>query len=107
MKIRQLTLAQVISRAIDVRLTDMHTNFPARVVRYDADSQQVDVQPLVQAVFEDEAGERRSEPLPIITSVPVVFPGAGGYRITFPIKAGDQDGDTVLIVCSEASLDVW
>jgi hypothetical protein len=43
------------------------------------------------------------ESLPVITDVPVVFPGAGDYSVTFPIAKGD----TVLLIFAEGSLDQW
>jgi hypothetical protein len=106
-KSSNLSLAQIINRAVDVRLADLHTAMPARVLRYDAELQQVDVQPLIKVVYENEDGEQVSEALPVIVNVPVMFPSAGGFHITFPVKAGDEDGDTVCVLCSEASLDKW
>jgi hypothetical protein len=97
------TLASTIRGAIDARLVDVHTAMPARVETYDAATQKVSVQPLIRRGYVDERGDRATERLPVITEVPVVFPGAGGFRVTFPV----QPGDTVLLVFSEASLDRW
>lgn len=107
MKARAYTLANVVDYRVERRLADVHTAIPARVLAYDATKQKVDVQPLVMVTYTDEDDQPVTVQLPVVTEVPVMFPGAGGYRITFPIKAGDQDGDTVLLVFAEASIDVW
>jgi hypothetical protein len=74
------------------------------VESYDATTQKASVQPLIKRGYYDEkGGVRQAESLPIITGVPVLFPGGGGCRITWPIAVGD----TVLLVFSEASLDKW
>ena len=62
---------------------------PGRVERYDADSCRASVQLLILEGYQDEDGERRTEPLPVITDVPVQFPGAGAIRIKWPIAIGD------------------
>lgn len=97
------TLAQVIRRVFDLRLRDVHTALPAKVDSYDADKQTVDATPQVQLYTREEDGTDVAKPLPRITKCPVVFPGAGGFRLTFPI----QQGDTVLLVFAESSIDLW
>lgn len=82
---------------------DIRIATPARVTRYDANLQQIDAQPLIKESYQDEQGERIAEALPVICNVPVVFPGAGPFRVTFPISEGDE----VLLVFSASSLDVW
>lgn len=97
------TLRALVSAAIEDATADIYTSFPARVESYDATKQRCSVQPLVHRVYEDEAGGRRSERLPVLTDVPVEFPGAGKWRLTFPIARGD----TVWVECSSVSLDLW
>lgn len=100
---RTPTLAEVIRRALDARLADVRVALPARVEKYDAAKQVVDVLPLLQERAVGEDGAELVESLPVVPNVPVVFPGAGGFRVTFPV----QPGDTVLLVFSDRSLDVW
>lgn len=100
---RSPSLGQVIENAISDRLLDVHTALPARIERYDASRQMADVKPLIQANSLLESGAVEAEPLPVICDVPVVFPGAGGFRLTFPVK----EGDYVLLVFAEASMDTW
>jgi hypothetical protein len=97
------TLAGVIRSHIAAQLDELHVALPARVESYDASRQAVSVQPLIRHAYRDESAERQVESLPMINDVPVVFPGAAGYRVTFPIAAGD----TVLLVIASASIDKW
>jgi hypothetical protein len=97
---RSPTLAAAIRAAIEHALRQVHVSMPGRIEAYDSDLQQVEVTPLLmeRTNFDDPAVE-----LPKIVGVPVVFPRAGGYSLTFGVKAGD----TCLLVFSERSLDAW
>jgi hypothetical protein len=97
------TLADVIDTALTRRLQGVHTALPARVEAYDAATQTVDAQPLVQAFALEEDGTFTWYALPVVTHVPVTFTGGGGFRGTYPVA----QGDTVLLVFAEASLDAW
>jgi Phage protein Gp138 N-terminal domain len=96
-------LATVITAATAAALKGARVALPARVETYDATTQKVSVQPLIFEGFNDETGTRQSERLPVIADVPVVFPGAGGFRVTFPVAVGD----TVLLVFASSSIDRW
>ncbi len=96
------TLAQLFNAVLAQRFADVHTAMPARVERFDAAKQVADCAPLLQARIETEAGFE-TVALPVVPNVPVVFPGGGEFRVTFPVKPGD----VVLLVFSEASLDRW
>lgn len=97
------TLAEVIRAAIQAHDADLHVSIPAEVVRADLARGQVDVRPLVKEVLAAGDGARVAFSVPVIADVPIVWPGAGGYRLTFPVVAGD----TVLLVFSDRSLDAW
>lgn len=100
---RSPTLAEVIRAGITFELEGVNTSVPGVVTRYDAATQEADVQPLVKAAYLDEAGARVSVALPVIPSCPVYFPGARGMALVF----GIEPGDTGLLVFSQASLDKW
>lgn len=97
------TFLEVLEQFTSNKLKGVNVALPGRVVSYDASKLRADVQPLIKRAYENEEGERATESFPIVPSVPVVFPGAGAYRITFPVAAGD----TVLLVFASSSLDVW
>lgn len=84
-------------------MRDLHVAFPAQVQAYDSSKQTVDVKPLLADPYlEDD--DTVTQVLPaVINSVPLVFPGAGGFRLTFPVNVGD----TVLCVIADRSIDAW
>lgn len=92
------SLADVVRAFVREGAADLHVSIPAKVVRVELAKGLVDAQPLVKDVFEGQAVS-----VPVITNVPIVWPGAGGFRLTFPIAAGD----VVLLVFSDRSLDLW
>lgn len=79
------------------RMAEVHTAIPGRVERYDAATQRADVQPLVQRAVPRVDGGTLLESLPVVRSVPVLWPHAGGYFVHLPLAAGDD----VLLVVSE------
>lgn len=95
-------LAEVLRKVMEHRLADVRTAMPVRVESYDLTTQTVDVVPLVREITETE-GDDIEEALPVIPSVPVAFPRAGGFFITFPIVPGD----TGQIVICDRSIDQW
>lgn len=98
-----MSFPTVLSDFIESHLTGLRVALPGRVVAYDKETQRADVQPDIQDGELDEDEQREPVTLPIIPDVPVHFIGAGGYRITFPIKKGDA----VLLVFSSSSLSRW
>lgn len=97
------TWPEVISGAIDSRLNNVFTAMPGRVESFDPTTQRAAIQPLVMGAYRDEADVRLVERMPIVADVPVVFPGAGPYRLTFPVVPGS----TVLLIFTSSSLDKW
>jgi hypothetical protein len=47
--------------------------------------------------------DAQSKPLPLLTHVPVMVPSAGGYSLTFPIKAGDE----CMVVFQDTPVAMW
>ena len=97
------TLAHVLDLAISGAMDEVRVALPGRVTAYNSSTQRVDVQPLVKDGFEAEDGTRQTTRLPVIPDVPVVFPGSGAFRVTFPISVGDN----ILLVFSSSSIARW
>ena len=74
------------------------------MVSYNNSTQTADVRPMVkrQVPTDDETG-RIAEELPVIPTVPVIFPNGGDFFISFPLAVGD----TGLLVFSERSIQSW
>lgn len=89
-------------------VADIHTLMPGKIVTYYPATQTADVQPMVKRPYWSDTdtpdgvtpGNKAYISYPLIPNVPVEFPGAGGYILTFPVNAGD----TCDIEFSEASL---
>ena len=93
-----------VTRAwIDRAFGALQTALPGIVQRYDATTQTADIQPCVNTMVLQPDGTFASEPMPVIPAVPVVFPRAGGFALTFPVAAGD----CVLLVFCAADIGPW
>jgi hypothetical protein len=76
---------------------------PALVVDVNLSEQTVSAQPTIQASVADIDGNITSVNLPILIHVPIVFPRAGGFALTFPISSGDE----ILVVFASRCIDAW
>jgi hypothetical protein len=95
----RLHLGDVITRAMQNHLDDVHTCLPGQIVSYDYKTQSAQVKPLIKKTFYN--GKTIS--LPVIVNVPVAMPAGGGATINLPMTAGDK----VILVFSERSLERW
>lgn len=97
------TLAELMRRSAAALVDGQYVTLPARVERYDADRQCVDAQPTIMREVVGEDGAVTTERLPVVTNAPVVFPGSGPYRITWPVELGSM----VVLHFTSASMDRW
>jgi hypothetical protein len=88
-----------IAEYIESRLRDVHTMLPGRIVSFNATKQTAVVQPCIQRIF-IAAGAVN---LPLCMDVPVVFPGGGGFFLTFC----PAEGDECVLQFSERAIDFW
>lgn len=90
---------------LERRLLDVHTAMPGKIVRWDPVEQVADVEPAlsVEVPDEDDPETTRFVRLPILPSVPVIFPRSRTAYITFPIGVGDH----VLLVFQERDHTEW
>jgi hypothetical protein len=79
------------------------TAMPGIVQSVDLDAMTCTVQVAIQGRFEDQNGNIQFVNISLLQDVPIVFPGAGGFTITFPIAANDE----VLVVFSARCIDSW
>lgn len=93
------TLSQVLKDAINSRLIDMRVSIPAIVTKYDSEKQTVSAQPAL--LTKDDDGN--TDPLPVVSNIPVLFHRANKAFITMPIVVGDS----VLLIFSDRSIDRW
>jgi hypothetical protein len=95
--------AEIIDRAVEDRLIDVHFSIPAKVTKWDVARNSVDVILQIKRVLENEDGSKSSEELPPLVNVPFAFPKLGNRYITIE----PQVGDFVEVNFSEQSLDRW
>lgn len=77
---------------------DLHTALPGIVVAYDKDTQTATIQLAIRSMRNGQGIDP-----PVLTDVPVFFPGGAASGITFPIQKGDE----CLVVFAEACIDAW
>lgn len=95
---------ELLDNLIDSRMRGLRVALPARVDAYDPEAQTVDVTPCLSSIVpQGEDVAPVVDRLPSIPAVPVVFPRAGGFYLTFPLSAGDF----VLLVISDADIGRW
>jgi hypothetical protein len=86
------------------RQRELYTSFPAKVVRYDSANGTVDVEPAVMCELPGYDHEPLEfEDLGELVNIPIQWPRAGGFVITFPVRVGDW----VKVHCSIQSTLVW
>lgn len=88
---------------IERYLSEVHTTFPGRVEAYDSAKQTADIQPMVKLPDEQPDGSIRYEDLPVLPSVPVLFPRSRQWFLGFSIDVGD----TVAVHVAELSFAEW
>jgi hypothetical protein len=89
--------------AFDGRQVGIWTALPGIITAVDFSTMTCSVQPALQATIIDENGATQLVNLPLLIHVPVVFPSAGGFTITLPLKVNDE----VLVVFSSRCIDSW
>lgn len=97
------SLLDALTVWLENRLADVHTILPGKVVAFYPDSQSADVQPLLKRTIRLPGEDPKVIEYPQVTKAPVVYPRGAGWRITWPLKAGDL----VLVAVGERSLDRW
>lgn len=87
--------------------TKLFTGGPGEIVEFFPDTQTAIVQPLTRKYhrYENEDGTVAvvTKDLPIIERVPVQFPQAGDFHMTFPVKPGDE----CYIAYAQRTFDNW
>lgn len=106
---RRPPLQEVLRRAIKGRISGMHTMIAGAVSSWDPVQQRASVKILVKQPYFDEEGVRKVESVSVIPGVPVIFPGAGEFRVTCPISdgSGSLRATSGALFFAERSLDKW
>lgn len=81
----------------------MWTALPVIIQDYDPTKQTCTAVAAIQARVKNSAGVWSWVTLPKLVDVPVIFPGGGGYTLTFPIQPNDEG----LAILSSRCIDAW
>lgn len=81
----------------------LHTALIGTVTAFHPATMTVDIQPNTKSMVRQPDGSIKPIPYPLLTGVPVSFPGGGGASLTFPIKPGDE----ALVIFASRSTDSW
>lgn len=80
-----------------------HVAYPGRVQSYNASTQTADVVPLIRQQVPQPDGSYALEELPVVPSVPVVWPRVGGWFVAMALVPGD----TVQLVVNTSAIGHW
>ena len=75
-------------------LSSLHCALPGTVVSFDPSTQTAEIQPAVRM---------GSLAFPVLSDVPVFFPGSRESAITWPVSAGDE----CLVILADVDIDAW
>jgi hypothetical protein len=89
--------------ALESSQAQIWTATPGVVSGVDLAAQTVSVQPSIQGTVTGSDGSTQNVNLPVLVDVPIVWPKAGGFCLTFPIAVGDE----VLVVFGARCIDSW
>lgn len=89
--------------ALENAQSQIWTSMPAVVTDVNLAAQTISAQPAIQGSVSNPDGSTRNVNMPLLVDVPIVWPRAGGFALTFPIKAGDE----VLVVFASRCIDSW
>ena len=100
---RSPDMLQIIKDAIRGELANLWTSLPCEVESYDHDAVTVTAQPTIKIPVRNVEGKVELVQLPLLMDVPVMFPCAGGFTITHPIKKGDE----CFVSFASRNIDLW
>lgn len=94
--LKEEDIVDVLSKFLMNRLEGVHTSIPGQIESYEAATRKAKVKLLIQAVRDN--GDILE--VPIIDNVPVMFPAASSFTLTYPLMTGDKG----LIVFAETGI---
>lgn len=89
--------------ALEEAQSHIWTAMPGIVQGVNLSAQTLSVQPAIQGSVTGPDGSTQTVNLPLLVDVPIVWPRAGGFALTFPIAPGDE----VLVVFGARCIDSW
>lgn len=100
---RVASLQVSASDALRAARAEVWTALPGILQSFSPEKMTAVVQPAIQARVQQRDGSWENVSLPLLVDCPVVFPGGGGFLLTFPLAEGDE----VLVVFAKNCVDAW
>jgi hypothetical protein len=94
---------EIWERALSEFGNSLRVAIPGVIQSFNAETQTAVIQPAIIEVVNNAQDQIGSQPLPLLSDVPVVLPRAGGFTLTMPIKAGDE----CLVVFADMDIGAW
>lgn len=88
--------------ALSRMLSTINCCLPGIVDSFCNEKNTVNVQPAVRKRIRTQSGVFEMD-YPLLTDVPVLFIGGGGYNLTFPVRHGDG----CLVLFCDSCIDAW
>jgi phage baseplate assembly protein gpV len=79
------------------------TAIPCIVDSVNLEKQTITAVPAIKAKVSDKDGKVSDVELPLLINIPLMFPRAGGFALTFPIVKDDE----VLVIFASRCIDSW
>lgn len=96
-------LEEALRVSLDGLQARLWTALPGIIESYNITENTVKVQPAISCTKNMPDGSTQPFKMPLLVDCPVVFPGGGGYWLTFPIAPNDE----VLIVIATRCINAW
>ncbi|WP_233977268.1 Gp138 family membrane-puncturing spike protein [Pectobacterium versatile] len=84
-------------------MSSLRVAMPGVIQSFNPDDVTCVVQPSLMGQDTGSDSNKESNPLQLLTDVPVVFPRGGGCTLTFPVSPGDE----CLIIFADRCIDFW
>jgi Phage protein Gp138 N-terminal domain len=94
---------ELLLRTLEQHGADLRVASPGVVQSFDNDKQTVTVKLAINERI-NNGGDLSWEQIPLLVDVPVLFPRAGGYAVTFPVQPGDE---CLVIFCDNCYDAFW
>ena len=93
----------VVRALLEQQSLETHVAIPGRIQSYDPATQTADVLPMVRQPVPQPDGTYLHEDLPVLPSVPVIFPRVGRWFVAM----GVAPGDAVQLLVNSAAIGAW
>lgn len=87
----------------DKTSSSIRVSMPALIKEIDYERMVISAQPCIKEKIRQSDGTVKDISLPVIEDIPLVYPSAGGFSITFPVSINDE----CLLVFADFCIDSW